>query len=116
MFDSNTGITLVHCKERPCDVLICRGTPFGNPFTHKQLDKTIAKYQSKTRKESIESFKLWVQTSMDDEAVYIRDHMHELKGKTLGCYCKGSKHPKPCHGEVYIDLLQPDPFEDFLTS
>jgi len=28
--------------------------------------------------------------------------LHELKGKTLGCYC----WPLPCHGDVLISLLK----------
>lgn len=27
--------------------------------------------------------------------------IHELEGKTLGCWCK----PKPCHGDILVELL-----------
>lgn len=28
--------------------------------------------------------------------------LHELKGKTLGCFCA----PSPCHGDVLVDLVE----------
>ena len=28
--------------------------------------------------------------------------LHELKGKTLGCFCK----PQPCHGDILIKLIE----------
>jgi hypothetical protein len=105
-------IKIVHCKESTYDVLICRGTPWGNPFTYKKKP-TKAKWIVSSRKESILSFRKWVFSSMDPEAVWIRDNMHLLKGKTLGCYCKSKHNPKACHGEVYADLLDDNPFEDF---
>lgn len=109
--DDVTGITLVHCKEDPCDILICRGSPWGNPFSHKE--SKIAKYHTKSRKESVDKFREWVRSSDEPEAVWIRDHIEELRGQRLGCFCKGRKKQKLCHGEVYIEMLTPSPFEDF---
>lgn len=109
-----TQIRIVHCKERPYDVLICRGTPWGNPFTHKK-GNTLAKWVVKSRKESIECFRTWVLTSDDPEANWIREHMHELRGKVLGCYCKSEHNPKDCHGEVYAEMVDPSPFEEFFS-
>lgn len=103
---------IVHCKESPCDILIHRGTPWGNPFTHKKTP-TLAKWVVSSRNESIIAFRTWVLTSNDADAIWIRDHMHELKGKTLGCFCKSKVHPKSCHGEVYAELLNDSPFDEF---
>lgn len=32
---------------------------------------------------------------------YLMKSLPELKGKTLGCWCK----PYPCHGDVLVELL-----------
>ena len=48
-----------------------------------------------TRKEVIEKYRVYVMTRQD-----LLDHLHILKGKTLGCFC----NPKPCHGDVLAEL------------
>lgn len=30
----------------------------------------------------------------------------ELKGRTLGCWCKDASDPKPCHGDILIEMAQ----------
>lgn len=109
-----TDIKIVHCKESKCDVPIHRGTPWGNPFTHKKTN-TLAKWVVPSRKESIIQFHDWLLSSNDLEAIWIRDNMHQLKGKTLGCFCKSRDNPQACHGDVYAELLNESPFDDFLT-
>jgi len=32
------------------------------------------------------------------------DEFRQLRGKTLGCWCK----PEACHGDVLLELLQDD--------
>lgn len=89
---------VIHLRDGPYDVLIDRTTPWGNPFTHKP--STLAKFHVGTRKEAIESFKVWALWSADEGAVWIREHVHELRGKTLACWC----HPLACHGWVLADM------------
>ena len=69
------------------DVYIGRGSKWGNPYpitATQDRETVIAKYR-----EYILS-----------KPELLRD-LHELKGKTLGCFCK----PKPCHGDVLVELL-----------
>jgi len=48
------------------------------------------------------TFERWVRTSDDPRAVWIREHLEELRGKRLGCWCR----PRfACHGDVYVKLL-----------
>jgi hypothetical protein len=85
----------VHVKKEPFDIYIGRPTKWGNPFTHK--GEALAKYKVDTREEAIEMYKWWVVRQPE-----LMKTLHELEGKTLGCWCK----PKACHGEVLIKLIE----------
>ncbi len=76
---------VVHCKKEPYDVYIGRSSKWGNPF------------RKGTRRELVEQYKAWVVRQPDLMAA-----LPELKGKTLGCWCK----PKPCHGDVLAELAE----------
>jgi len=86
---------VVHCKREPFDIYIGRPQKWGNPFSH--LNGTLAKYKVNSREEAIASYKEWI---TNGEGQYLLKDLHELKGKTLGCWCK----PKACHGDVLIEL------------
>ena len=90
--------TVVHRREDH-DVLIDRTTPWGNPFTHGP--SSLAKWRVETRAEAIKSFQRWVLYSEDPAAEWIRDHLSELQGKRLGCWC----YPKDCHGRILAALV-----------
>jgi len=77
---------VVNLRHETYDIYIGRGSKWGNPFR-------IGK--DGTREEVIEKYKEYIQNS------YILDDVHELKGKTLGCYCK----PEACHGDVLVELV-----------
>ena len=77
----------------PYDVYIGRGSKWGNPFSH--MDGTKALYKVETREEVIEKFREWIMTQPE-----LLADLHELKGKTLCCFCK----PKACHGDVLAEL------------
>ena len=64
-----------------------RASPYANPF---KVGLDGDRYQV------IEMYREWVDQGTDDRAIYIREHVHELKGKRLGCWCK----PSACHGDV----------------
>jgi len=66
------------------DVYIGRPSKWGNPFKGNGRNKDIELYENYISK----SKKL-----MND--------LQELKGKTLGCFCK----PKKCHGDVLVKLV-----------
>nr|WP_244980349.1 DUF4326 domain-containing protein [Bacillus wiedmannii] len=87
-----TVVNMYH--EVPYDVYIGRGSKWGNPFSH--LLNTQAIFKVDTREESIEMYRKWIMQKPN-----LLEELHELKGKTLGCFCK----PKPCHGDVLIELI-----------
>ena len=77
---------VVHCKRSRYDIYIGRPHKWGNPFE-------VGKDGS--REEVIEKYRDWIQTQPQ-----LLSSLHELKGKTLGCWCK----PKECHGDVLAEL------------
>jgi len=82
---------VVNRRTKPFDVYIGRGSPWGNPFRIGP---------DGTRDEVIRKYRDWVLNSNDADALWIREHVTELKGKTLGCYCA----PQPCHGDFLAIL------------
>lgn len=88
---------VVHCKKEPYDVYIGRPTKWGNPFTHIKDQHTLAKFLVSSREEAISSYKEWITKG---EGMFLLNDLHELKGKTLACWCS----PKPCHGDILLQL------------
>lgn len=85
---------VVHCRRAEYDVYIGRPNAqfpyakWGNPFVIGQdgnRQQVIAKYRS------------WIVTQPELMAT-----LHELDGKTLGCYCA----PEACHGDVLVELAE----------
>jgi hypothetical protein len=84
---------VVHCKKAKYDIYIGRPSIWGNPFSH--LVGTLAKFQAESRDDAVAKYKEWIQTQPE-----LLAKLPELKGKTLGCWCK----PKSCHGDVLAEL------------
>jgi hypothetical protein len=79
---------VVNKRVSEFDVYIGRGSKWGNPFRigdHGDRDQVIAEYQ---------------------RYICLRPNLiaalGELRGKRLGCFCA----PKPCHGDVLVDLVR----------
>lgn len=84
---------VVHCKREQHDVYIGRPSIWGNPFSHKA--GTLAQFQVSSREEAISKYREWLMQQPE-----LLKKVHELKGKTLGCWCK----PAACHGDVLAEL------------
>lgn len=78
---------VVHCRKEKYDVLIDRTTKWGNPFCIPPWN----------REESLQKYEDWIQT----QDWLLKDIVKELKGKTLGCWCKPNKS---CHGDTLAFL------------
>lgn len=83
---------VVHLKQEPYDVRIDRATAWGNPFVIGR---------DGDRDEVIRRYREWVLSSEDPAATWIREHVDELRGKVLGCWCAPLN---ACHGDVLLDL------------
>ena len=82
----------VHCKREKYDIYIGRPSKWGNPFS-------IGK--DGTREEVIEKYREYILNKPE-----LLKSLPELKGKILGCWCD----PKPCHGDVLIELIEKGDF------
>lgn len=104
------GTRAVNIYKEKCDVYCGRpkgsGVKFhyGNPFSNKPDSKAVVVLPK--GEDCIEACRKW----LDGEAYndveperrqWILDHLHELKGKSLGCFCK----PKPCHVDLYVERI-----------
>lgn len=97
---------VIHVRDMraddPNDVYIGRGvhrrgyhldaSPWANPIPIGSDERR--------RDEVIEAFRAWVLTSPDAQAAWIREHISELRGKRLACWCA----PRACHGDVLAEL------------
>ncbi len=89
---------VVHFKKEKFDIYIGRPSKFGNPYSHE--NDTIAEFHVENREEAIRMFEEYL---VNNEELMLS--LHELKYKTLGCWCK----PQACHGDIikkYVDRLE----------
>ena len=104
-FERIEGVTyVVHFKKHPHDVYIGRPSKWSNPYTHKDLEKTQAKFKVDSRKLAIEEYDNHLK-----ESGLIKE-IEELRGKVLGCWCcnkpaDGSEKNFLCHGQVLAKYL-----------
>ena len=84
---------VVNLSKEPYDVYIGRPGFWGNPFVIGR---------DGNRKEVLSKYREWVVNQPE-----IMSRLSELRGKTLGCFCK----PQLCHGDVLAELAdyEPDP-------
>lgn len=75
--------------------MIDRDTRFGNQF---RLKEDGGEY---TREESVAQYESWFKEKVQSDDDF-RAAVEELRGETLGCWCK----PKPCHGDVILAYLR----------
>ena len=74
-----------------------KASPFANPFPVKIYGRELA----------IKMFRHSVRTSDEPRFAYIREHVHELRGKTLVCACKDQDHPmRACHGDCLAEMAE----------
>lgn len=84
---------VVHCKREPFDVYIGRPSKWGNPFVVGR-DGTLTEVLRKYRKRIVKK-------------PHLMSALGELKGRTLGCWCKpkeGFKGRLLCHGQILAEL------------
>lgn len=84
--------SIVHCKQEPYDVYIGRPGNWGNPFVMAS---------EADRNDVIDQFRSWGES----QPWFRHAAAMELKGKTLGCWCK----PKACHGQVLSEWAEDKP-------
>ena len=71
-----------------------KASPWANPFRV---------HEDRNHRDCVLVFRIWSGASLDPEAVWIREHVHELRGKTLVCWCKPDH---PCHGDALAEMAE----------
>lgn len=69
-----------------------KASPWANPFPIRS---------GYSREQSLADFEKWLRYSEDPRAQWINEHLEELRGNILACWC----HPLGCHGGVYVRML-----------
>lgn len=88
---------VVNLYKHPYDVYIGRPgkgqtSEWGNPFRLNPNESRTA---------TIERYEAYMRQRLANEPD-LAQKLLELKGKTLGCFCK----PHPCHGDVLVKLIE----------
>jgi len=82
------------------DVYIGRGSPLGNPYSHRHGTK--AKYIVSTREKAIEKYEIWLRKRIQRNNRPIIEALKRIKeDSNLICFCK----PLSCHGDVILKIL-----------
>lgn len=74
-----------------------RRTRYGNPFLMHDYKDPFERIRV------VAQFRVWVFNSGDPRAIWIRQHVHELRDKDLGCHC----YPLLCHCDVLAEMAEP---------
>jgi len=85
---------VVHCQRESYDVYVGRPSKWGSPFTH--VRSALARFRVDSRDAAVKSYARWIRDQPELIAA-----LHELKGKTLGCWCDEGQ---ACHAR---DVLAP---------
>jgi hypothetical protein len=82
----------------PNTVYVGRGSKWGNPFPfdhQRYLGKAWA----------VEAYAQWLTTTLKGMTL-LREHLHELRGKNLACWCRPDE---PSHADLLLALANEDP-------
>ena len=55
--------------------------------------------------DAIQQYKDYLQKKMDD-GIITNEHLFNLKGKSLGCWCKEPDRHVNCHGDIILQYIK----------
>lgn len=91
-------------------IYIGRGSPLGNPYTHKQGTK--AEYVVSSVEEAVGKYEEWLEDKVNSKDKLVCKELNRLykhykqNGElNLICYCKWRGN-EPCHGDVIKKVLE----------
>lgn len=108
---SNLGVDLPRVLNRHptrqglTGVYIGRGTLWGNPYTHLRRD-TGGAVVVETREEAVFAFRIYFNNRLETDPIF-KEQVEMLRGSNLICSCA----PLPCHGDVYMEYFERNPYE-----
>lgn len=92
---STLNLRTLRFQMPPDAVRIDRTTKWGNPFKIGS---------DGNRAQVIQKYRDWIMNQPD-----LLNALLELRGRDLVCWCS----PRPCHGDVLLELANPDPNADY---
>jgi hypothetical protein len=88
--------TVVHLRKAPFDIYIGRAfAEFSESIWHNPFH--LGPNRDGNRKQVLAKYREYILSHPD-----LLARLPELKGKTLGCWCK----PLLCHGDVLVSLIE----------
>lgn len=93
--ESDTDVVNLEDYDRDDAIYIGRSSKFGNPY-HMREDGG-----DHSRAESISRYRVWFRAKVQTDPEF-REAVEELRGETLGCWCR----PSPCHGDIIVEWLE----------
>ena len=100
-------------------VIVTRPSRFGNPFTAADcIEADWASTKTEAREVNAEFFRAWIDGTLAggpgpegtswsrERRDWIRDHLGDLRGCDLACYCPlpADGQPDHCHASVLLEL------------
>jgi len=95
-------------KPENNDIYIGRGSPLGNPFTHMDVSKTLAKYKCEDRDDCIQKYEDYLREKILTKDRTICQELNRIyllakkQDVNLVCFCK----PRSCHGDIIKKILE----------
>ncbi|HUW00832.1 MAG TPA: DUF4326 domain-containing protein [Acidimicrobiales bacterium] len=87
---------------------VTRPGPFGNPFRVGDPIIILAvdhEYSTVTTPDlAVALYRAWLTNPTDPRAIILTEHLPELTGLDLACYCQPDD---PCHADVLLELANP---------
>ena len=94
----------------PNTVAVARPSRWGNPFKIEDAREAgFVRDEAKGRRFVVDCFRNWIRGSdqwwqgeeSDRRRKWMQEHLPELRGKDLACYCPLDQ---PCHADVLLEL------------
>ena len=100
-------ILVVNKSKCSRGVYIGRGSPLGNPFSHRAKSK--AAFRVVSRHEAVKRYRGWLEEQLEDPNALagkaflnLVEFYRDYGELTLVCYCK----PLDCHGDVIKEMIE----------
>lgn len=108
--NDGSKMRVIHVRDwdhsDPNAIYIGRTAPRSHLKASKYANPYVIGQQGMNREEVVWRYDMWVRGKLHDmtlgRAKWIREHLQDLDGKTLVCWCS----PKLCHGDALIRLVR----------
>lgn len=95
-------------------IVVSRPSRFGNPWSIKKARESGLFKPEYCAQVVVDEYEAWLTKSispnsehlgrwheLEEQRQWILDHLHELRGHDLACWCKPGE---PCHADILLEL------------